>query len=161
MLGLSDTLLPYFNPRPPWGGRRYLRPRTAKAKPFQSTPSVGRATGYKPVSNLINGISIHALRGEGDGLVRYCLALERHFNPRPPWGGRPSRHTIFLPCFATFQSTPSVGRATAAGKAPIPADYNISIHALRGEGDDGHRRRYSAYRGISIHALRGEGDCAW
>ena len=35
-----------FNPRPPWGGRLvdndYLRPLI----PFQSTPSVGRATSH-------------------------------------------------------------------------------------------------------------------
>ena len=36
-------------------------------------------------------ISIHALRGEGD---RHCRKKRRnfsHFNPRPPWGGRPAR----------------------------------------------------------------------
>ena len=33
----------------------------------------------------------------------------------------------------------------------------ISIHALRGEGDDYCRKQQFAL-GISIHALRGEGD---
>ena len=33
----------------------------------------------------------------------------------------------------------------------------ISIHALRGEGDDGAFKPYKAHP-ISIHALRGEGD---
>ena len=33
----------------------------------------------------------------------------------------------------------------------------ISIHALRGEGDQGKRIFYLSYQ-ISIHALRGEGD---
>ena len=34
---------------------------------------------------------------------------------------------------------------------------NISIHALRGEGDFDRRSKF-VYDGISIHALRGEGD---
>ena len=34
----------------------------------------------------------------------------------------------------------------------------ISIHALRGEGDDRRQERCRQQRHISIHALRGEGD---
>ena len=68
-------------------------------------------------------ISIHALRGEGDRLAKLRFL-----------------RTI------TFQSTPSVGRATT-----------ISIHALRGEGDN-RRTTEIASTAISIHALRGEGD---
>ena len=78
-----------FNPRPPWGGRQggfsMRRDRcrisihalrgegdTIRACPlcsrhgFQSTPSVGRATGKTTE------------RGGGN----------EDFNPRPPWGGR-------------------------------------------------------------------------
>ena len=85
------------------------------------------------------------------------LAAEwQNFNPRPPWGGRRS-----LPCpcrreVREFQSTPSVGRATCPSNTSSVRTA-ISIHALRGEGDE--------YDGInlyvdfiSIHALRGEGD---
>ena len=79
-------------------------------------------------------ISIHALRGEGDqGIPRYRSTITGDFNPRPPWGGRPTDliPMIILPL---FQSTPSVGRATLCpGKFVSTAD--ISIHALRGEGD--------------------------
>ena len=101
----------HFNPRPPWGGRRYRRPRTAKAKPFQSTPSVGRAT-----------------------TLALCSAIVRfNFNPRPPWGGRRYRERC-NGCAVLFQSTPSVGRATLAAVVHI-AHGDISIHALRGEGD--------------------------
>ena len=78
-----------------------------------------------------------------------------------------------------FQSTPSAGRATVDGIAG-KATFEISIHALRGEGDPadiaavtGNNRFQStpsagrathiengsmAIRYISIHALRGEGD---
>ena len=59
-----------------------------------------------------------------------------------------------------FQSTPSVGRATAT-QIYRCLDINISIHALRGEGD---RKKLSGTFylpwDISIHALRGEGDCS-
>ena len=34
----------------------------------------------------------------------------------------------------------------------------ISIHALRGEGDDDGALDWDSVIGISIHALRGEGD---
>ena len=168
----------YFNPRPPWGGRRYSRsssPRIQDFNPrppwggrlipprrkprmagFQSTPSVGRATfvridvlhdfndfnprppwggrqapiapkGYKLV------ISIHALRGEGDSRKRGILSFSCYFNPRPPWGGRPARAGA-AEAYTQFQSTPSVGRATALIQN-LPTIIVISIHALRGEGD--------------------------
>ena len=38
--------------------------------------------------------------------------------------------------------------------------YNISIHALRVEGDLVYRLKYTRYCLISIHALRVEGDVA-
>ena len=80
-------------------------------------------------------ISIHALRGEGDGGRRIIKSRGIDFNPRPPWGGRHvetaagqrqcadfnprppwgGRHSITsrYPKSLLFQSTPSVGRATA------------------------------------------------
>ena len=55
-----------------------------------------------------------------------------------------------------FQSTPSVGRATQTFGVSLPTS-EISIHALRGEGDNkNYNRNYCS--DISIHALRGEGD---
>ena len=60
---------------------------------------------------------------------------QEHFYPRPPRGGR---HTCFLP----------------------PAEVvEISIHALREEGDRKSTRRRE-HTHISIHALREEGDSA-
>ena len=41
---------------------------------------------------------------------------------------------LSLSRFTTFQSTPSVGRATNCKYANLKQCY-ISIHALRGEGD--------------------------
>ena len=61
----------------------------------------------------------------------------QHFYPRPPRGGRQ-------------QIQRNLGRR-----------YNISIHALREEGDKRrYKRRRRTQRKISIHALREEGDLA-
>ena len=55
-----------FYPRPPRGGRRSSPSAKASRPEFLSTPSARRAT-YKPDGRCnISGISIHALREEGD-----------------------------------------------------------------------------------------------
>ncbi len=55
---------------------------------FQSTPSVGRATDVLTSITAPQGISIHALRGEGDRSGASATVARHYFNPRPPWGGR-------------------------------------------------------------------------
>ena len=45
-------------------GRGSISPKAA----FQSTPSGGKATGGAVVPAPLNEVSIHAFRGEGDGL---------------------------------------------------------------------------------------------
>ena len=40
----NASMSPYFNPRPPWGGRRSEVAAQHLSLVFQSTPSVGRAT---------------------------------------------------------------------------------------------------------------------
>ena len=78
-------------------------------------------------------ISIHALREEGDLVIRRGFFYAWNFYPRPPRGGRRGPgHTARLPGI-------------------------ISIHALREEGDRARARRRTAPE-ISIHALREEGD---
>ena len=78
-----------FNPRPPWGGRPWQSARAGRTGTFQSTPSVGRATRRRTGHRRHCGISIHALRGEGD-----FQAIDNNVT------------------YDIFQSTPSVGRAT-------------------------------------------------
>ena len=58
---------------------------------------------------------------------------------------------------SSFQSTPSVGRATFIDGKVTGKYQTISIHALRGEGD-GKKIVCRDDGEISIHALRGEGD---
>ena len=102
-----------FNPRPPWGGRRFTTLAKTWDLSFQSTPSVGRATpDLSAIALPSSDISIHALRGEGDNRPdRQHTNAQVYFNPRPPWGGRPTKNTNER------------------------ANNTISIHALRGEGD--------------------------
>ena len=154
---LSSRIASNFYPRPPWGGRRRENRR----------------------HGLHDDISIHALRGEGDighsgpsfvfrvflstpsvGRATFFRLFHRQpgldFYPRPPWGGR---------------------RWAARWRPP---SREISIHALRGEGDNPASTKTGANRKflstpsvgratqlrregkdvslISIHALRGEGD---
>ena len=124
---------------------------------FLSTPSARRATAAHPPLLRIHAISIHALREEGDlSIVKTVMVLSQHFYPRPPRGGR---RTVVVGAltFFIFLSTPSARRATLrAGAADsasgdfyprpprggrpldlvtIGADDDISIHALREEGD--------------------------
>ena len=147
-----------FNPRPPRGGRRCSKqdilrnasqfqstPSAGRATSilprlfyrltlFQSTPSAGRATIFISIQPHEITISIHALRGEGDG------------------------HTLLslLPSIAI-----SIHALRGEGDLPIgqpTQPTRISIHALRGEGDVHHCSHSISSTAISIHALRGEGD---
>ena len=169
----------YFYPRPPGGGRRCLPHRHPLLQKFLSTPSGWRATDVAIDNWHRARISIHALRVEGDQLLRRRLRLKIvDFYPRPPGGGRPfCKNTVADR--RSFLSTPSGWRATKATGDAISA-VKISIHALRVEGDilistaiafsrqflstpSGWRatrptRTHRRTRRISIHALRVEGD---
>ena len=192
----------YFYPRPPRGGRRSKVKMENGNLLFLSTPSARRATlppscWAKPVTYFYprpprggrpdhctddrrcGQISIHALREEGDPQSRRTSTWRTNFYPRPPRGGR-----LCVPVFvlsrALFLSTPSARRATVQAERRL-ASRDISIHALREEGDISFTLKLrqiilflstpSARRAtgkkivdyilnlyISIHALREEGD---
>ena len=146
-----------FYPRPPRGGRRSTCCPIGRQNVFLSTPSARRATSRssfrsRPVA---------------------------YFYPRPPRGGRPLIAANARPPHR-FLSTPSARRATIP---PLDKAYNvhrflstpsarratdgvcirglagnISIHALREEGDVDKRFYPNNMTVISIHALREEGD---
>ena len=79
-----------FYPRPPRGGRLYVTNGFIAYKIFLSTPSARRATFFRGLGVPPTGISIHALREEGDS--RSCCNKRSipDFYPRPPRGGRRS-----------------------------------------------------------------------
>ena len=78
-------------------------------------------------------ISIHALREEGDRRSACTQRPGCHFYPRPPRGGRRAAYSMAL-SIDKFLSTPSARRATTGAEHGAPP-ANISIHALREEGD--------------------------
>ena len=81
-------------------------------------------------------ISIHALREEGDRCSGQGGGSGCDFYPRPPRGGRHAHISIPAP-FAQFLSTPSARRATYK-RTELEPSMDISIHALREEGDGTH-----------------------
>ena len=107
-----------------------------------------------------------------------CDNISLYFYPRPPRGGRPLPN-VRVAALVKFLSTPSARRATSISGEKL-LYKEISIHALREEGDDlppdvaAHVDKFlstpSARRAtglpkspttptrISIHALREEGD---
>ena len=124
----------HFYPRPPQGGRPTIRRWTMPSGQFLSTPSARRAT-ERPIRQALElSISIHALREEGDPPVRRCRSSRcRHFYPRPPRGGRRSSSKGNGKA-CKFLSTPSARRATVR-QSRLSGSHQISIHALREEGD--------------------------
>ena len=160
------------------GGRRRGYPRILR---FLSTPSAWRATLHLQNNHEPKNISIHALRVEGDrpstppgaaralyfyprpprGGRRYIWDLDKakgwgHFYPRPPRGGRPKDVNMRY-LHANFYPRPPRG-GRLSGEAVSGHAHEISIHALRVEGDAQFRVMGQAPMNISIHALRVEGD---
>ena len=100
---------------------------------FLSTPSARRATKIADFLYQSDGISIHALREEGD----------RSFSSTPV-------------CAWAFLSTPSARRATASCITPAPRFSFLSTPSARRA--TAYLPRRSGCQEISIHALREEGD---
>ena len=104
-----------------------------------------------------SGISIHALRGEGDEAANRSSPPLPYFNPRPPWGGRLKRATSYA-AHSVFQSTPSVGRATIGAHLLHFISFLFQSTPSVGRATAVPTRLSSIVIMISIHALRGEGD---
>ena len=132
--------------------------KSSSGEGFLSTPSARRATQSRPDSQSHQGISIHALREEGDkfrlqgheAVVDISIHALREEGDLPAGplsrDGTPriSIHALreegdsatSLPFFSAseFLSTPSARRATP-GDTVLQALHDISIHARREEGD--------------------------
>ena len=143
-----------FYPRPPWGGRPARNHCQQRGSRFLSTPSVGRATFDQVAARRESLFLSTPSVGRATPCTRRVGACLRFLST--PSVGRATVPVLVAGCWAKFLSTPSVGRATPAGRSGS-RQAGISIHALRGEGDD-HRPGEKPLLVISIHALRGEGD---
>ena len=129
------TLSTYFYPRPPRGGRLVSQPFGQTLEDFYPRPP----RGGRPRESSSNSRVFFV-----------------YFYPRPPRGGRP-RPSAGKCLIDQFLSTPSARRATAH-QFLCDFWYNISIHALREEGDLARPTKPWRNDTISIHALREEGD---
>ena len=123
---------------------------------FLSTPSARRATRQIPLYLPRQGISIHALREEGDPHQAGRPYFRTDFYPRPPRGGRRYFNCNNAPS-NSFLSTPSARRATRAVYAAAARSCYFYPRPPRG-GRHVDSFRRGGCRGISIHALREEGD---
>ena len=113
--------------------RRATRVRVAGEFPrqeFLSTPSARRATRGRGLPAPAAGISIHALREEGNRFTVFSPSGRAYFYPRPPRGGR--RRQKPRPMAASrFLSTPSARRATAARVCGAGTERFLSTPSAR------------------------------
>ena len=122
-----------FYPRPPRGGRRGVC--AGIVAPELISIHALREEGdqvFGPLF-LLFGISIHALREEGDRFTVRPVKVSGVFLSTPS-ARRATKNTVKGSQRGRFLSTPSARRATS--KSGISAaNVQISIHALREEGD--------------------------
>ena len=116
------------------GDRKHRKETNQRRRYFYPRPPRGGRLCYLMDGRWTTLISIHALREEGDFVLPDGWEVDDpYFYPRPPRGGRQhrQRQTVWKD---VFLSTPSARRATSATKGDA-SPRNISIHALREEGD--------------------------
>ena len=132
--GRRDRGIENFYPRPPRGGRPRSLMQESSFCQFPSTPSARRATVEYRRGHCRDGISIHALREEGDRRSMTSPGIPLNFYPRPPRGGRPHRRLpVWLVLCHFYPRPPRGGRLRLLSSSWIW--HAISIHALREEGD--------------------------
>ena len=138
------------------GDLREPPPQTAPSQ-FLSTPSARRATAVHGPEDLVDTISIHALREEGDSVTSASATRTADFYPRPPRGGRPSPNRGPSEANDQFLSTPSARRATWCVSPGNTSSRYFYPRPPRG-GRPRLRPHLQRVVQISIHALREEGD---
>ena len=93
----------------------------------------GEGDVAQKLGELIDKISIHALREEGDALATDIEVEILNFYPRPPRGGRRRCDAAVESNRYFYPRPPRGGRRTETTAKDIKKW--ISIHALREEGD--------------------------
>ena len=124
----------YFYPRPPRGGRP-KEPRSALEAEGISIHALREEGDFcnRTAYVIPVDISIHALREEGDTRAAATDSTEPDFYPRPPRGGRRFCKAALARSKNFYPRPPRGGRP---GDGPHPCrSCAISIHALREEGD--------------------------
>ena len=101
----------YFYPRPPRGGRPLPSTVAMPWELFLSTPSARRATHAGVLRVLLQQISIHALREEGDVTAWRQIPAPKTFLSTPS-ARRATKDVLDFLLSLVFLSTPSARRAT-------------------------------------------------
>ena len=148
-----------FYPRPPRGGRPGRLLSWLFASRFLSTPSARRATLETLKEQTIGELFLSTPSARR---ATKCASNPPpgHYNfyPRPPRGGRPARRRQLSSPGNFYPRPPRGGRLELL--VDVVRDPDISIHALREEGDLSRFLEINLRADISIHALREEGDQA-
>ena len=110
-----------FYPRPPRGGRRVSGLVGASPTYFYPRPPRGGRQVRAACGEREHGISIHALREEGDMYSARAPRTSRHFYPRPPRGGRPGSYP------AAFKRSNFYPRPPRGGRQSLPVFPQDSI----------------------------------
>ena len=109
--GLFGSVYCDFNPRPPWGGRPIAPATRCRHNLFQSTPSVGRATGaFLAVNYQI--VLFQSTPSVGRATIDANGYQRSSGFQSTPSVGRATFCMVHFYIIHLFQSTPSVGRAT-------------------------------------------------
>ena len=123
----------HFYPRPPRGGRpSMLHFAGRKADFYPRPPRGGRQRFERGLFRFRANFYPRPPRG-GRLAAPAPIALPLHFYPRPPRGGRPHYADDETMLFNFYPRPPRGGRHRRRGE--LPHRHNISIHALREEGD--------------------------
>ena len=124
---------------------------------FQSTPSARRATEAGRWSRPWRRISIHALREEGDPAPSLLHAPARRISIHALREEGDWRPDLIVCDDLEFQSTPSARRATGSAPGRPCAGRDFNPRPPRGGRLAAHALGLALFE-ISIHALREEGD---
>ncbi len=121
-----------FYPRPPRGGRLFASPTLTSLIPFLSTPSARRATEAYCYIDATEGVSIHALREEGDARHEQGFCAPVHVSIHALREEGDSDLTGFPRSNVLFLSTPSARRATVdEGKGNAIVEMFLSTPSAR------------------------------
>ena len=139
LLGVLLGIPLNFYPRPPRGGRHALICFSFFRTGFLSTPSARRATSVYKIRIVKRGYFYpRPPRGGRPELFR-CRPAGEDFYPRPPRGGRPSVSSTVSGFSCDFYPRPP--RGGRLGGFFTMTERQISIHALREEGDSKNREK--------------------